>query len=139
MYNYDKIILLDEEKEKEAAMNKIGMLILTCSIGLNTFSYAETPTTITTTMPANIDWISKNSSEEITINNGTGNKLIITINVQKITTGTKTTGVNIKNCGNTTHIDAGSSGICSTNDPVNPVSFSSDSATDPATGTYNIK
>lgn len=86
-----------------------------------------------------VPWISKNSADTVTINNGNGNKLTITINVDKNPSITNPPGLNVNNCGNTTHIDAGSSSICTTSDANNPVSFRSDSPTYKVTGTYIIK
>jgi hypothetical protein len=86
-----------------------------------------------------IPWTSKNSTDEVTINNGNGNRLTITINVDKNLNITSPTGVNVKNCGNTSHIDAGSTAICTTIDASNPVSFSSDSPTNKVSGTYILK
>lgn len=83
-----------------------------------------------------MNWTSKGSNDPFTIQNGSGTPITIAINVNGGPTNTP--GVNIKNCGNTTHINAGSSAICSTNDANNPVTLTSDS-TMPASGTYQIK
>ncbi|MBX3709704.1 MAG: hypothetical protein KIT56_05125 [Gammaproteobacteria bacterium] len=102
------------------------------------FSSAQTPTTTIMTPMVPINWSSNDSTEEITIHNGSGNNLTITITVDKNNASDVSPGVNIKNCGETKHIDAGSSAICTTNDPSNPVSFSSDSQTAKAAGTYIV-
>lgn len=125
----------------------VSVFIITLSL----IGYAYAQTSVIATIPtvnAPVRWASANSSEETTINNGNGNKLTITIVVDKIPTGNpslpnalnpKSPGINVKNCGDTRHVDAGSSTVCTTQDAVNPVSFSSDSPTDKATGTYTIK
>jgi len=119
-------------------MNKIiFFFFIAFSLCLLKSAYADQP--VVAVMPASISWISKNSTDEVTINNGNANKLTITINADKSSNTANTAGVNIKNCGNTTHIDAGSSAVCTTNDASNPVSFSSDSQIYKASGTYVIK
>lgn len=118
---------------------------------LNLLGYSYAQTAVVATLPtvgAPVKWTSINSSEETTINNGNGNMLTITIVVDKIPTinpslpnspSPKSPGINVKNCGDTRHVDAGSSTVCTTNDAINPVSFSSDSPNDKASGTYTIK
>lgn len=123
-------------------MNKIIFVALIAgSIGLIQSAFAETPTVTTVVAPAPVvTWTSKNTTDEVTINNGNGNTLTITINVDKVANpASPPAGVNVKNCGSTTHIDPGSSGICTSSDASNPVSFSSDSPTYKASGTYQIK
>lgn len=95
--------------------------------------------------PDAVKWISKNSTDTITINNGNGNILTISINVDKPAPPSTSSsspatipGVNLTNCGDTKHIDAGSSAVCTTKDASNPVSFSSDSPTFAASGSYII-
>ena len=122
-----------------------------CIIVLSFMRYAYAITPVVATLPtvgAPVKWTSINSSEETTINNGNGEMLTITIVVDKIPTlnpslpnslNPKSPGINVKNCGDTRHVDAGSSTVCTTKDAVNPVSFSSDSPTDKASGTYTIK
>lgn len=107
-------------------------------------SYAEVGQTTVITSGQTTSWTSKSSADVVTINNGTGKKLTITINVDKPASpqANDTTwsppGVNVNNCGDTKHIDAGSSAVCTTSDSLNPVNFSSDSNTIPASGKYNI-
>lgn len=97
------------------------------------------PTTVVETPELPVNWVSHSSSEPVTINNGNGNSLTITINVAASTIPNVTVpGVNVKNCGQTKHIDAGSSAICTTHDAANPVSFASDSQ-NTASGTYQVK
>lgn len=79
-------------------------------------------------------WSSKDNSDTVTVQNGTGLQLIISISVDK-----KGVGINIKNCGTTNHIDAGSTAVCASRDPANPVNFSSDTGEKEAMGTYEIK
>lgn len=84
-----------------------------------------------------VNWVSNGSSDEVTIQNGNGAHLIIQINVIG-NQDARAPGIDIKNCGKTTHVKAGSSAICTTSDAVDPVTFSSES-NDTATGTYQIK
>lgn len=115
-------------------------VLLGFSLAMILPAFAQQPvTTSLTTVTSPIIWTSKNTTDEVTINNGNGNKLSITINVDKNLNDTNTAGVSVKNCGNTTHIDAGSSAICTSSDASSPVSFSSDSPTSQASGTYTIK
>lgn len=118
-------------------MEKLIFLICILAISMVDSIYAQPPAAAIIQAP--ITWLSKNSSDEITINNGNSNKLTITINVDKNINVPDSVGINVKNCGNTTHIAGGSSGVCTTNDPANPVSFSSDSPSIEASGTYAIK
>lgn len=83
-----------------------------------------------------VNWVSKASDDFVTIENGNGATLNIVINVDNNTLP-NTPGVTIKNCGDTTHIDAGSSAVCVTSDPDYPVSFSADT-NNPVTGNYQI-
>lgn len=85
-----------------------------------------------------VHWVSKNSSDAVTIQNSNGVSLLIVINVDGVGS-TGVPGVNIANCGNTTHINAGSSAICETNDANHPVTLNSDNSTIAATGNYQIK
>lgn len=87
--------------------------------------------------PLLINWVSQDSSQEVTIQNGTAAALTVQINVID-NVSSDAPGINIKNCGTTTHADAGTTVICRTNDPHNPITFSSDSPTVQATGTYQI-
>jgi hypothetical protein len=82
-------------------------------------------------------WVSKNPTDEIIIQNGSSDALVIDITVDKTTP--KSAGLMVKNCGSTTAIAAGNSAICSTHDAANPVTFSSDSSNTPASGSYQIK
>src|SRR5579872_930040 len=109
----------------------LGLVLLSCP-----FLFAQIVNEKASFPPVN--WVSKNSADTITIQNGTGAAIVIEITVNS-TSSSGVRGIVVKNCGATTHIDAGSTGICTTNDPANPVNFNSDSATDPASGTYQIK
>lgn len=84
-----------------------------------------------------VKWSSKSNNDTVTIDNGAGIPLLILITVDG--GSDNASGVNVSNCGTTKHIDAGSSTICSTNDPANPVSFSTDNANVTATGTYQVR
>jgi hypothetical protein len=120
----------------------LGLILSSVAV----ITFAQAPTTTIITPSQTVKWTSKNSSDVVTINNGSGNLLTITITVNKPAIAQTSPnspsitfpGVNLTNCGNTTHIDAGSSGVCTTKDPSNPVSFNSDSPTYMATGTYSI-
>ncbi|VVC74975.1 hypothetical protein AQUSIP_02490 [Aquicella siphonis] len=116
-------------------MSQVMLLML--AMGAAHAQISSVTNVITPSAPT--DWSSKNSNDVVTINNGTGNLLTITITVTKpATSQPNPAGVNINNCGDTKHIDAGSTAICTTNDSNNPVNFSSDSQTDAASGTYVI-
>jgi hypothetical protein len=131
-------------------MKKISLLLFSLLLLLTTNAFVLAETVVSAVVQTPIQWISKTSSDVITINNGNSNDLTITINVNKPPViivnnnvinnnqGNIPPGINIKNCGDTKHIEAGSSAICSTNDASNPISFSTDSQT-PVTGTYIIK
>jgi hypothetical protein len=80
------------------------------------------------------NWLSANTNDVITIENGAGLLVIILITVDK-----NSSGVAVKNCGTVTKINAGSSALCASSDPANPISLSSDSPSTPAKGTYQIK
>lgn len=99
--------------------------------------FAQPPATEPSAFPVT-NWISKNSSDPVTIQNGAGTPMLIVINVAG-GGSTQSPGVNVKNCGSTAHINAGSSTLCETNDPTNPVTLTSDSGANPATGTYQLK
>lgn len=115
-------------------------IFLIACLSLVQLSYAQPPAAKIEVPPEPTFWSSKNSNDIVTINNGNANHLTITINVDKNPiAGNNVPGVTINNCGDTKHIDAGSSAVCSTNDPANPVNFSSDNATSAASGTYIIK
>lgn len=84
-----------------------------------------------------IPWASKDASDKVTVGNGNSANLNIIINVNN--DGSKEpAGVNVQNCGDTLHIDAGSSAVCVTKDPRYLVTFSSDKEHTTATGTYQI-
>ena len=84
-----------------------------------------------------VNWISKNSNDPISIQNGAGTTILIQINVSG--GGASAPGVTVKNCGTTTSISAGSSTICETSNNKSPVTITSDNPGTPATGTYQIK
>lgn len=109
----------------------IGLSIT--AIATSHFSNAQ-PTTNNSSTSSNIHWVSKSTQDPVTIANGNGVSIVVEILVDK--TGS---GINLKNCGMTTHVDAGSSAICSNTDSSNSVSFTSDSMDKPAMGTYQIK
>lgn len=126
-------------------MKKIRLsvvLILLCSIAIGSWLHAqsapgqEQKTPQTASSPV-VSWVSKTAGDNVTVENGTGAKLNIIISVTTDPLSEDPAGINLKNCGNTTHIGPGSSAVCVTNDIDHPVSFSSDKTT-PATGTYQI-
>jgi hypothetical protein len=93
-----------------------------------------------------VNWVSDGFNDEIIIHNGNADRLIIVIFVDKIplspaisNTSRTLPGINVRNCGRTSHVDAGSSVTCRTSDPLNPVIFHSDTSGGRATGTYLIE
>lgn len=84
-----------------------------------------------------MQWVSKNTNDIVTIQNGNSVPIVIMITVNG-NTHPNPPGITIRNCGSTTNIKAGSSSLCYNSDAANPVTFSSDSAT-PVDGTYQIK
>lgn len=99
--------------------------------------FAQVPAVPEKTCFPAISWMSKSSSDTVTVQNGNGTPILIVITMVK-SGETDTSAINVKNCGTTNRLAAGSSVICSNSDANNPVSFSSDSAST-ATGTYQIK
>lgn len=122
---------------------KLRNLLLLCLTVASISLYAA-QTTITTTSqetpPATttpaIPWASNGATDKVTIENGNGAELNIVISVND-DASSDPAGINVQNCGDTKHIDAGSSAICVTNDADHPVTFSSDKER-AATGTYLI-
>ena len=89
-----------------------------------------------------VTWASSNSSDVTTINNGVGGPIAIFIQVDaRDLRSNPMAGINVKNCGVTTHVNAGSSVICYTSSASNPVSFSTDgrSSDKIASGTYQVE
>ncbi len=84
-----------------------------------------------------VDFSSQNSNDPVVIANGSGVPLLIVITLPG--SGQSFPGVNILNCGNTTHLSAGSTAICSNNDSNNPVTLTAESDNKPVKGTYQIK
>jgi hypothetical protein len=82
------------------------------------------------------NWISQDSNDRIMIQNGAAIPMIITIIVND---GNNAAGATVRNCGVVNHIDPGSAAVCSSNDGNNPVTLTSDSASLPATGTYQMQ
>ena len=117
-------------------MKKMLHILSICCL-VTTSAYALESTIVTNPTFLQTKWISKNSNDPVTIQNGAGISLVISITVNP--GPSVAAGVNVKNCGTTTYIAAGSATVCSTNDPNNPVTLTSDSATTPATGTYQLK
>jgi hypothetical protein len=116
-------------------MRKILFAILLISAFLSNHStFAE----ITINNPTRIvHWITKNSAQPITVQNGTGAYLIVVITVDDLEPNSP--GIHIKNCGTTTHVDSGSSVICATRDSANPVTFVSDTVNKTASGVYHVE
>lgn len=83
-----------------------------------------------------IAWTSAGAGDVVSFQNGTGALLVIQITVDNNATKT---GVNITNCGSTTHINSGSTAICVTKDPSNPVSFVTDNPTNTTSGVYSVQ
>lgn len=122
-------------------MKKVTIIALTACLlySMTTFVFADNNTS-NNPNPSSFQeahWLSKNSSDPFTIQNGAGIDIVIQINVEG--SGPNAAGVDVKNCGTTTHINAGSSAICSTFDPKYPVTLTSDSNNTSASGTYQIK
>ena len=117
-----------------SALKNMGLILAITFVCAN-LAWSDAPVTQVPSFPQ-ANWLSKNSNDPFTIQNGAGTPIVIEINVGG--SGPIAAGVNVKNCGETTHINAGSSTICSTNDATNPVTLTSD-GTNPAAGTYQIK
>jgi len=112
-------------------MNRVIAVIVT-SIFLICLAYAQEQNQPSLTAPQK--WISKTSNDTVTINNSAGVQLQVTIVVDK-----PGSGINLKNCGNTSHVDAGSTAVCLSQDPNNQINFTADSSAQPATGHYQMK
>jgi len=112
-------------------MNRILCFII--SIAFSMSLYAQT---VEKPVLPSINWTSRDSRDEVTINNGTGKPMTVQITVIQ-NADNDAPGIDITNCGNTTHIDAGSTAIC-ISDGSNPITFESDSAA-LTNGTYQIK
>ena len=86
---------------------------------------------------------SNSPSDYVVIENGNGVPIIILITVAGSaaikSNGPTASGIEVKNCGSTSHINPGSTAICQSTDSSSPVTLSSDSNNMPATGTYQIK
>lgn len=117
-------------------MKWLKTIFLAITLLIPALVQAQTSEAEKTTFPI-VTWISKSSTDPVTIQNGAGTPIIIMINV--FGGGSNAPGVNVSNCGTTTTIKAGSSTVCETNDSANPVTLSSDSSVSPAKGTYQIK
>lgn len=86
--------------------------------------------------PFVIKWSSQSPADIVSFQNGTGAALVIQIMVDNNPTRT---GINLTNCGTTSHVDAGSTVVCVTRDARSPVSFVTDNATQPVSGTYIVQ
>lgn len=117
-------------------MKKLITVLLIVSAILPGVLFAQPNQNDQTTFPLT-NWISKNSNDPISIQNGAGTRIFIVINVSG--GGANAPGVTVKNCGTTNYIKSGSSTVCETNDNKNPVTLTSESVSVPATGTYQIK
>ena len=82
-------------------------------------------------------WVSTGPDDNVSVQNGAGISIVVLINVDRANANSP--GATIKNCGTTTHIAAGSSSICTTNDANNPITISSDTSGKRASGSYQIK
>lgn len=127
-------------------MKKSSMLVgfLLASLSLSTI--AATNTVRSNFAPLN--WTSANAKDVITVQNNVPNRVVkLQVFVSQISVGNNypPPGVNIQNCGSTTHINPGSSAICdltATPENKNPVvTFSSDSedTLNPANGVYQVQ
>jgi hypothetical protein len=85
-----------------------------------------------------VNWVSKDQNDTVTIQNASNSVILVVITVNKASSPNPA-GVDVNHCGNVTHIDAGGSAVCTSNNSTYPVSFKSDSATTAASGTYQIK
>lgn len=83
-----------------------------------------------------VRWISGSANDVISFQNGTGALLVIQITVDN---NQGRIGVNVSNCGTTTHINSGSTAICVTKDASNPVSFVTDNANNLTSGVYSVQ
>lgn len=115
-------------------MKRILLFLFSISLIIPLFTYADDADK--SSFPPT-QWTSKDSDDHITIQNGAGSSILILINVNS--GGPNTPGVNIDNCGTTKHINSGSSTVCETNDAANPVTITSDSPSNSASGTYQVR
>lgn len=83
-----------------------------------------------------IRWTSKSASDVISFQNGTGATLVIQITVDN---NLDKTGININNCGTTSHVDSGSTVICVTRDSRSPVYFVTDNPNRAVSGLYVVQ
>ena len=114
--------------------NLLLVSLMTTSMSLYAQITLEQPQPVASSKP--IPWASNGGSDKVTIENGNSANLNIVINVND-DASSDPAGINVINCGDTSHIDAGSSAVCMTSDSKNPVIFNSDKEY-PATGTYQI-
>ena len=117
-------------------MRTIATALLAMTLLMPALLYAEQNDQNKPTFPAT-NWVSKNSTDAVSIQNGAGTAIMIVINVSD--QSPHANGVNVSNCGSTTYIKAGSSTVCETNDSQNAVTLTSDSTDLPASGTYQLK
>lgn len=105
-------------------------------------AFASSTMTVSKSSFPSVSWSSKDSTDVTTINNGSDAPIAIFIQVQgKDTSGNLNDGINIKNCGKISHVNAGSSVVCVNSDANNPVSFSADGTPENryAYGIYQVK
>lgn len=119
-------------------MKKLITVFLTVLAILPIITFAQPNVTESATFPI-VNWTSKNTNDPVSIQNGAGTPILIQINVSGAQANANGHGVSVRNCGTTTHINAGSSTICETNDNKNPVTLTSDDNNIPVSGTYQIK
>jgi hypothetical protein len=119
-------------------MKRIFFALLASGVMFNSVIMAQEVNVVAQTSFAPVTWVSKDASNEVTIQNQSGQTFTITINVNASAIPKKG-GVDVRNCGSVGHINAGSSAICTSSDSQNPVTLKSDSATDSASGTYQMK
>jgi hypothetical protein len=121
-------------------MNKMTFSFLFLNILLMTnLALADAPDTSATvkaTFPPS-NWVSLGTNDTVTVQNGAGIAIVVFISVDRVNVNSP--GINISNCGTTTHVDAGSSTVCSTHDSTNPITFSSEKDGKRATGNYQVK
>lgn len=117
-------------------MSKIKKIII-CLLGLTglfatMLAFAQEAPAPSPVFPP-VDWTSYNTSDTISVENSTTMVLLLFVSVAT-NNNPNAPGINIQNCGSTSHISAGSSVIC----PLKKsVTFTSDGGKI-ASGTYQI-
>lgn len=84
------------------------------------------------------EFSSTNSRDAVTIANGSDSSIQVVIYVDRGDSQT-TTGISVQNCGEVTHVAAGSTAVCSTSGGNTPILITSDNGAKSASGSYQIK